>query len=196
MLNILDAITPTNILPYCILGVATFAEGPITLLAAGAGIAVGKLLPLPAYLSIVIGNLSADLAWYSLGRFGKPEWIERITRKFGINPRIIRQVSKGVQKYAPRLVFLSKMTVGFPIPTLIAVGLNRVTVKRWILPLVLGELIKSALLVTVGFLFAQGIEQTYGVVRIVLWSLTAMIIAVLFIYLKFHKKSNLTSMVN
>ena len=188
MLNFLSSITAASILPYGILWLATFAEGPITLLAAGAGIAMGKLLPLPAYLAIVTGNLTADLVWYSLGRFGKTEWIQRLTAKFGIDPDSIDRLGEDVQKYAPRLVFLSKLTVGFPIPTLIAVGLRRVALRRWITFLVLGELLKSAILVALGFLYAQGIQQTYGVVQIVLWVITAVLIVAAVIYFKFHKK--------
>lgn len=189
MLTFLSSINIASILPYGILWLATFAEGPITLLVAGAGIAVGKLLPLPAYLAIVTGNLTADLGWYSLGRFGKPEWIQRITAKLKIDPASIERLGEDVQKYAPRMIFLSKMTVGLPIPTLIAVGLQRVAVRRWITLLVLGELIKSALLVALGFLYAEGIQQTYGIIQIVLWVFTIVLVSAAFIYFKFHKKN-------
>jgi len=188
MLNFLSSITAASILPYGILWLATFAEGPITLLTAGAGIAMGKLLPLPAYLAIVTGNLTADLGWYSLGRFGKTEWIQRITAKLGLDPAGIARLGQDVRKYAPRLVFMSKLTVGFPIPTLIAVGLERVAPRRWIAFLVSGELIKSAILIALGFLYAQGIQQTYGVVQIVLWVVTALLIAAGFFYFKLRGK--------
>jgi|GEM_PF-245559 len=190
MLNFLSSITAASILPYGILWLATFAEGPITLLAAGAGIATGKLLPLPAYLAVVTGNLTADLGWYSLGRFGKTEWIQRITVKFGIDPAGIQRLGQEVKKYAPRLVLLSKLTVGFPIPTLIAVGLQRVALRRWLALLMAGELIKSAVFIMLGFLYAQGIQQTYGVVQIVLWVFSAVLIVAAVIYFKFHEKQD------
>jgi membrane protein DedA with SNARE-associated domain len=189
MLDFFNSAISISIWPYCILGLATFVEGPITLLAAGAGIALGKLLPLPAYLAIVAGNLSADLGWYSLGRFGKKEWIKRIALKLKIDPASIDQLGENVRKYAPRLLFLSKFAVGLPIPTLITVGLQRVAVRRWIALLVVGELIKSALLVTVGYLYAGGIQQTYGSVRIVLWAVTIILVITAAIYFKFHKKN-------
>ena len=192
MLNFLSTITAASILPYGILWLATFAEGPITLLAAGAGIAVGKLLPLPAFLAIVTGNLTADLGWYSLGRFGKPEWIERITAKFKIAPASIEELGENIRKFAPRMVFLSKMTVGLPIPTLIAVGLERVAARRWVAQLVLGELIKSAIFITLGFLYAEGIQHTYGIVQIVLWVITIALLTAGLIYFKFTNKNKNT----
>jgi hypothetical protein len=70
---------------------------------------------------------------------------------------------------------------------LIAVGLQRVALRRWIALLVAGELIKSAVFVMLGFLYAQGIQQTYGVVQIVLWTFTAALLVAGLIYFKFHK---------
>jgi membrane protein DedA with SNARE-associated domain len=116
------------------------------------------------------------------------EWIEKITTKFKVSRGIVAQLRRDVTKYAPRLIFLSKLTVGFPIPALIAVGLERVSVKRWILQLVLGEVIKSAVLLSVGALCATGIEHTYGPVRIVLWSITGVIALAGIIYFRAHKK--------
>ncbi|MDK2982154.1 MAG: hypothetical protein PWQ55_2501 [Chloroflexota bacterium] len=190
MLNFLGSITADSLLPYGILWLATFMEGPITLLAAGAGIALGRLLPLPAFLAIVTGNLTADLGWYSLGRFGKHAWIERLSVKLGLDPAGIQRLGRDVRQYAPRLVFLSKLTVGLPIPTLIAVGLERVALRRWIAALVSGELIKSAILIFVGYLYAQGIQQTYGVVQIVLWIFTALILSAVWIYFKVYRKKD------
>ena len=170
-------------MPYCILWLATFVEGPITLLAAGAGVAIGKLLLLPAYLTVVIGNLTADLGWYGLGRFGKLEWLERIGRAFGIERRSVDKLEEDVKQYAPRMIFLSKLTVGLPIPTLIAIGLNRISIKRWGGLWILSELIKSALFVMAGYLYAGSIQNTYGYVRIALWVVTiALILGITFFF--------------
>ncbi len=188
-MNLLDALAPTEILPYILLGLATFAEGPFTLLAAGAGIALGRLLPLPAFLAIVSGNLAADLGWYSLGRFGKMEWVERACQRLRIDPRGLRRLGRAIRQHAARLIFLSKFTVGLPIPTLIAVGLQRVPARRWIAFLMLGELLKSALLLGVGYLLSEGIQQTYGAVRAALWALTILIAGGAALYFKLRKKS-------
>lgn len=191
MMDLLNAITPASVLPYCLLGMATFVEGPMTLLAAGAGVAAGALLPLPAFLSIAAGNLTADLGWYGLGRFGKPEWIERAAEKLGIDRRLIRHSAKDIRKHAARLVFLAKMTVGFPIPTLLALGLNRVRLQRWAWALAIGEVIKSALLLGAGYLAADSIQRTSGAARIALGTATAGLAIGLMLYLKAEKKKRL-----
>jgi len=87
MLEIPDYPISNSILPYCLLGLAAMVEGPITLLAGGAATAVGLLLPLPAYLSVVTGNLTADMGWYGLGR---------VCAKVGIDSRCIEQLKENV----------------------------------------------------------------------------------------------------
>ena len=64
MMNFLAFPVSNSILPYCILGLSAMVEGPITLLIAGAAISIGQLLPLPVFLSVVAGNLTADMGWY------------------------------------------------------------------------------------------------------------------------------------
>ena len=50
------------------------------------------------------------------------------------------------------------------------------------------ELIKSGVFIMPGFLYEQGIQQTYGVVQIVLWLFSAVLIVAAVIYFKFHNK--------
>ncbi len=159
--------------PYCLLGLSAMAEGPIATLMGGAATSSGLLLPLPVYLSVVVGNLASDMGWYSLGRFSKQEWLMRLGPKVGVQPQRIERLTEGIQNYAPRLLFLSKLTVGFPIPTLVATGLSRVPVRRWVGMLVLGELIKSAALIVAGYLFARTIHEASAGVQVILLGTTA-----------------------
>jgi membrane protein DedA with SNARE-associated domain len=179
--------TSLPFLPYLLLSVLTMAEGPLATLMGGAASSSGLLLPIPAYFSVVIGNLISDLGWYSLGRFGKLEWLKRFGSKVGLKDGRIDQLQAKVQQFAPRLLFLSKLTVGFPIPTLVATGLSRVPVRRWALAWILGELIKSAALVAVGYLFAQVLQQASSSVRYVLWGSTPVIGISVWIWFKRRK---------
>jgi membrane protein DedA with SNARE-associated domain len=189
-LNFLPSILPNNLLPYCILGLATMLEGPISLLAGGAAISSGLLLPVPVYLSVVTGNLTGDMCWYGLGRFAKMEWILRLCPRFRIDPQKIVDLRNGIQKHAPRLLFLTKLTVGFPIPTLIATGLSRVPIRRWIGMLILGELIKSAAFVAAGYAYGSAIQRASSEIQAVLWGITAVMVIAGMVWSRRHKKSN------
>jgi membrane protein DedA with SNARE-associated domain len=182
-------LTLLAIIPYGALGLFAFAEGPIATLMGGAATFSGLLLPVPVFLSVVLGNLTADMGWYLLGRKSKLEWLARLCARVGVDPRRIDQLRHAVQQYAPRLLFLAKLTVGFPIPTLVATGLSRVPVRRWVGMLILGELIKSAVLVFVGYLFANAVQQASSGVQVALWSFTAVLLIVGTIWFKRRKRS-------
>lgn len=178
-----------GILPYLILGLLAMAEGPVAILMSGAATSVGLLLPVPAYLSVVLGNLTADIGWYSLGRYCKLEWLARISPKVGLDIHRIDQLKEGIQKYAPRLLFLSKLTVGFPIPALVATGISRVPVRHWAVALVLGELIKSAAIILVGYLYARAIQQASSAVQAILVGITVAFLVIGVIWFKKRKKN-------
>ncbi len=188
MINYLLAqLSGSSILPYFAIGLAALVEGPITILATGAGISMGTLHPIPAYLSVVVGNLIADLGWYGLGRFGKVEWLNRIGPKFGVKAEDVERLRNSIQEQAPRMIFLSKFSIGLPIPTLIAVGMNRIPKRRWMFLWLLGEMLKSAIFITIGFYFAAGIQKAYGGIQIVLWVITIILVAAVFIF--FNRKA-------
>jgi membrane protein DedA with SNARE-associated domain len=185
-----STISSTSILPYCILFLLTMVEGPVATLIGGALTANRLLLVLPVYFSVVLGNLTADMGWYSLGRFGKLKWFNKFFPERSIESQKINQLTNDIEVHAPKLLFLSKFTTGFPIPTLIATGLRRVPVHRWLGFLVLGELIKSAILISAGYFFSKSIDQSGGIVQTVLWVITGLLLVVGFIWFKFHKKVN------
>ena len=170
----LMATSTLSFLPYCMLGLFTMAEGLMATLLGGAAISGGWLQPLPVFAAVVSGNLSADLAWYTLGHFACFEKLRQSALLKRINPARMEHLKQQVRLHAPRMLFLTKFTVGLPIPTLVAAGMSRVPMRRWILPLAAGELLKSAALISLGYLFAAAIQQTAHTLQIVLWSLTGL----------------------
>ena len=173
--------SPLTFLPYIVLGCLTLVEGPLASLAGGAAASEGLLLPIPVYLSVVAGNLVADLGWYGLGRVGKISWLNRFGSKIGLTNGRLVQIQKSIQQHAPRLIFLAKLTVGFPIPTLVAAGLSRVPIRRWAFSWILGEMLKSAVLLAVGFFYASTLEQTSSQLRTIFIIFTIVIMVGLII---------------
>lgn len=188
LFNFLFSTSNVPFLPYLGLFLVTFIEGPIATLAGGAFASSGVMQPLPVYFAIVLANLTADMGWYSLGRCGKVVWLSKIACKLGIDPSKVDQLSEGIQVNAPKLLFMSKFTTGFPIPTLIATGLNKVPLRRWIAPLVSGELIKSAVLISVGYFFSRTLDNTGGTLHTLLWVFTGVLLAAGFVSFKILSK--------
>jgi membrane protein DedA with SNARE-associated domain len=143
---------------YFLLAVLVMLEGPIATLAGAIAASAGFMSPGWVFISASAGNLLADVLWYSLGYLGKMEWLERYGRWMGVKQELIYQVMGDIRTHAARLLFLAKLTLGFTIPTLVATGLVRVPVRRWLPSLLLAETLWTGLLVILGFHFGRYVQ--------------------------------------
>ena len=189
MLASLTPILNHSIITYLLIFLATIIEGPLTLLVSGAAVANGLINPVFAFVSVISGNTLADMGWYGLGRLVDMDWLYRFGHKLKIDVKKIALIQGDIEHFAPRLIFLSKLTVGFPIPTLIATGLSRVPVRRWFAMLMLGEVIKSATFLGIGVLYAEVIHQASLGIRRILWISTGVIFLIgVIVYRKYLQK--------
>lgn len=136
---------------YPVVSLLTAIEGPWATLLASAASAAGLARPGWVFVSAATGNLAADTLWYTLGRAGRPEWVARLGGRFGLDHRRIDHLRHRMQRHAPQVVFVAKLTEGFIIPTLVVAGLSRVQWRRWLPPLVAAEVIWTGTLVLIGY---------------------------------------------
>lgn len=180
-----------SILPYLALGLATFLENLLNALGRGVAISGVYLRPIPVLASIVTGNLVADLAWYNLGRFFKLDRIKRIGHRLKMDLHLIDDIALEIQQHAPRFLFMAKLTVGLPVPSLIATGLSKVPIRRWIGMLVLAELIRSTVFVTLVFLYASAIGRASEEMQAILMTMTVFVVVSGVVWWKKRNKKRL-----
>ena len=116
MLFDIASTTSLPFLPYLLLSVLTMAEGPLATLLGRAASSAGLLLPIPAYFSVVIGNLISDMGWYGLGRFGKLEWLKRFGSKVGLKGRPDRSITGQSPEICPTFALSFKTNSGISHP--------------------------------------------------------------------------------
>ncbi|HHX42722.1 MAG TPA: hypothetical protein GX714_01870 [Chloroflexi bacterium] len=156
---------PVGYWVYPVLALLTAIEGPIATLAAAAASAAGLMRPGLVFVSAAAGNLTADSLWYSLGRAGRLEWIARVGGRFGLHPRHVTHLRRRMVRHAPRVLFFAKLTEGLVIPALLAAGLSRVRLRRWLPPLVAGEMVWTGSLVLIGYHAAGAIQRVNSAVQ-------------------------------
>ncbi|MCO5184962.1 MAG: hypothetical protein M9928_14760 [Anaerolineae bacterium] len=123
----------------------------------GAAAAAAGLMRVSAvFLVAAFSNLFADVIWYSIGASGKLEWFRRRTK---VTDAQMDELQQGVSDNAVKMLLAAKLSVGFAVPTLIAVGLARVPWRRWLPAVFVGELIFTGFLVLVGYYAAELISQ-------------------------------------
>jgi membrane protein DedA with SNARE-associated domain len=147
---------------YVLLALLVIVEGPIATLAGAVAASAGFMKPLPVFFSAAAANLLSDCLWYTLGYLGKMEWVHRYGGYVGVRASVVNRLQSDIQRHAPRLLFLAKMTLGFTIPALVATGLARVPMRRWLGVLMVSETVWTGTLVVLGFYFgkyAQTLER-------------------------------------
>jgi membrane protein DedA with SNARE-associated domain len=144
---------------YLLLAILVAVEGPIVTLLGAAAASAGLMRPTLVFAAAALGNLAADTLWYSLGAAGKTDWILRYGRWLGLRKRHIRRLEQGMNDHAIKILVLAKLSMGFVIPTLIAAGLARVPIRRWLPALAVSETIWTGGLVLVGFFATEGLKK-------------------------------------
>ena len=167
---------------YFLLAFLVLIEGPIAVLAASAAAASGLMRPGLVFLSAAVGNLTADTLWWLPGYAGKPEWIHSVGRRLKIRESQIEHLKQMMVKHATRVMFLSKITLSFSIPTLIAAGLLRIPWKRWIPWFVLAEVLWTGSLVLIGYYTTQAIAHVAEGMEFVLLGVSVVFVLVLIIW--------------
>ncbi len=138
---------------YVLLSILVLLEGPMSTLI---GAAAGLMRVSAVFLVAAFSNLFADVIWYSIGASGKLEWFRRRTK---VTDAQMDELQQGVSDNAVKMLLAAKLSVGFAVPTLIAVGLARVPWRRWLPAVFVGELIFTGFLVLVGYYAAELISQ-------------------------------------
>lgn len=144
---------------YLALAVLVAVEGPLVTVGAGVAAAAGAMNPFGVFLAASLGNLTADVLWYSVGYFGQWPKLAPHGRWLGLNAERVQRLERAVHEHAPRLLFLSKLTLSMMVPMLIAAGLARVPWRRWLGVLAAGEALWTGALVVAGYYFGSAIRQ-------------------------------------
>jgi membrane protein DedA with SNARE-associated domain len=144
---------------YFVLGILVLLEGPIATLLGAAAASAGLMRAWGVFVAASLGNLTADVLWYSLGYLGKRKWITQFGRRFGVSDSLIVHLEQHMIKHATRVLFLAKVTLTFVIPSLIAAGLLRIPWRRWFPALILAETLWTGSLVLIGYFTTEAIKQ-------------------------------------
>ncbi len=164
-------LTPQAILPhlwlYLTLVVLVMLEGPVSILVAAGAASTGFLNPLPVLIAATLGNLIADALWYSLGYFGKIDWVLSRRRWFGVDPQKLKSLKGIINRYAVRLLIFAKVTNGLIVPVLISTGVARVSWRRWFPIILVTNILTSIAMVLIGFFMASSLLHVQQGIRYV-----------------------------
>jgi membrane protein DedA with SNARE-associated domain len=163
---------------YLILAVLVAVEGPVVTLLGAAASASGYLQSGYVLAAATLGNLAADLIWYTLGYAGKIEWLTPYHRWLGIKPAQMTHLRSQMHKHAPKILFFAKLSAGFMIPSLLAAGISKVPFRKWLPVLLIGELIWTGTLFFIGY---HGTQMLSNITRGIEYVFLGLSLAFMFI---------------
>ncbi len=128
-------------------------EGPIVMILAGFLLRLGFFSFWPIYLILIAGDLTGDVVWYLVGRYGGRPLITKYGHWISVTPENVVRAESFFHKHQIKILFISKITTGFgfAIATLIAAGAVRVPFKKYILVNFFGEFIWAGFLLAIGY---------------------------------------------
>jgi membrane protein DedA with SNARE-associated domain len=173
---------------YLLLALLVMVEGPVATLAGAVAASAGYMHPVGVFVSAAMGNVFSDVLWYTLGYLGRMEWLHRYGGYVGLREELVYRLMEDIQKHSARLLFVAKLTLGFTIPALIATGLARVPMRRWLFFLLIGETIWTGSLVFLGFHFGQYVQRLERGVEVVAMIGGLLFVSILIFYIAHARK--------
>jgi membrane-associated protein len=146
---------------YLILFPLIVIEGPVITVIAGFLASTGFLDPILAYLTILAGNLTGDIIYYSAGRWWFKSSITRLTNFFKVKKERMERLESRLRKNSGKLIFFGKLSHFLGAPILVASGVVEVPFFNYIVYCFLAEAPKSLILLLVGYFFGSTVSN-YG----------------------------------
>lgn len=142
---------------YILIIPLTIVEGPIVMVLCGFLLHLGTFDLIPLYLALTFADLIGDITWYSVGRFWGIPFIQRFGKFFSITEKTLQKTSDLFHNHHNKILFISKITMGFgfALVTLITAGIAKVPFKKYLVFNVAGQLIWTAALLGVGYIFGN-----------------------------------------
>jgi len=155
---------------YALLFLGTLIEGPIVTMTGGFLFKLGLFHFWQMYLVLALGDFTADLGWYLLGRYGTRKLILKFGHWFALTPDMIEKGGKLFHKYHQKILIINKLTAGFglSVVVLLVAGISKVPFKNYFIYNLVGELIWTGMLIMIGYFVGNIYAALTGPIKILL----------------------------
>lgn len=149
---------------YFLFFIAAFLEGPLVTAAAGVASALGYYSFAVIIILSVLGDLTADLVYYTIGYWGRKTLITRYGDYVGLTKERMKSLEKLLHRHAGKAMIVIKLSPVIPVPGLIMIGSARVPLQKFVRSSMLITLPKSLLFGLMGFYAGRAYERFSGVI--------------------------------
>ena len=140
---------------YWVLFPIALVEGPIITVFAGAAISLGYLGWVPSIIIISLGDIIGDIGHYYIGLWGGKFFIKKYGKYIGLKESHIVYMEKVLGNHPGKSLLLGKLAHGAGGALLVAAGMVKMSIKKFIYWNTLGTIPKTIGLLVLGFYFTN-----------------------------------------
>jgi membrane protein DedA with SNARE-associated domain len=138
---------------YVVMAPAAAILGPSVSLVAGVLLRLEVLALAPTVLALAIGELSADIVWYWLGKKYGESFVHKYGKFVHVSKASIERAKALFSRHSDVIIFTTKLTagLGFGIPVMFTAGLTGVPFKRYMMLNIAGQFVWTTGLLSIGY---------------------------------------------
>ena len=177
---------------YPLVFIGAILEGPILMIASGFLLRLGYFSLLPLFVTIFIGEMVGDLAWYFLGRFFADPLLGKHGKYIGVTREQYDKVKISFAKHPKKILLLSKLTMGlgFAVAVLMVAGASRLKLRIFYFINGLGEFGFLGMMISLGYFFGQLYDSIQGIFKYMFLGFSIVLVAlVLYGFSRYVKKN-------
>ncbi len=176
---------------YILLFPIAVFEGPIITMFAGLLVSLGYMNFWVAYAILVAGDVTGDVLYYALGRWGREGFVSKWGHYFGLYPERVERVEKHFEENGVRTLIIGKFTHAAGTVFLVAAGMAKMPLWRFIWVNFLGTLVKSMALMLVGYYFGQAIGSINSFLEFITYLTAALVIVAAMVAFVYHRNKEI-----
>lgn len=142
-----------------IVAAAAIIEGPVVTVLSTALARQGLLPLVPLAVILLLGDLVGDLLHYALGRRGLARMPRTWRRWLGLGPARVLQLTRHFGQHGGKTLMLAKLTHSVGAPVLVAAGMARMPLVRFLGWNTLATIPKTAALMVLGWFAGDAWRQ-------------------------------------
>ncbi len=175
---------------YFILFPLMVIEGPIVTLIAGFLISEKYLNFFITFVICVTGDLSGDSVYYAIGRFVKPSFRDKYGKYIGLDAERLDKIDYYFRHHPHKTFALGKLAHGVGTAVLVGAGIMKVPFYKFIWGNLLPTMVKSLILLTMGYYFGRFLSQINHALDLGALGLGILFTIIYILYIRFSRKNS------
>lgn len=138
---------------YPLMFLAMLVEGPVVTAAASFAAAFGYFNIFIVFILSILGDVTADLIYYTVGYCGRIMVVRKFGRRFGLTEERMKKIEALLNTHPIKTLVALKLTPILPTPGLMIAGTSHIPLKKFITICSIVILPKTILFVVLGYYF-------------------------------------------